>query len=57
MKSNPAFDHVYINDSNNCSTISINLNLPEQNYNHNTLDGGCQGSKEFICKFFERILI
>lgn len=57
MKSNPAFDHVYINDSNNCSTISINLNLPEQNYNHNTLDGGYQGSKEFICKFFERILI
>lgn len=53
MKSNPAFDHVYINDSNKCSTISINFNLPEQNYNPSTLGGVYEGSKELICKYFE----
>ncbi|KAH8417090.1 hypothetical protein KR222_002956 [Zaprionus bogoriensis] len=48
MKMNPALDHVYINDAHKCSTISINYNLPEQNYNHCRLEGGFQGSDELI---------
>lgn len=51
MKSNPALNHVYINDSHKCSSISITFNLSEEDYNQCTLESGCKGSKEFICKF------
>ncbi|XP_001357876.3 sodium-independent sulfate anion transporter [Drosophila pseudoobscura] len=47
MKSNPASDHVYLNDGFKCSTISIHTNLSEQNGGSNN-SVGTQGSKEFI---------
>lgn len=46
MKTNPALDHVYVNDGFKCSSISITTNGTEQNGS----SGGSQGSNEFICK-------
>ena len=47
MKTNPALDHVYVNDGFKCSSISITTNGTEQNGG----SGGSQGSNEFICKY------
>ncbi|XP_014090706.2 sodium-independent sulfate anion transporter [Bactrocera oleae] len=44
MKTNPALDHVYVNDGFKCSSISITTNGTEQNSG----SGGSQGSNEFI---------
>ncbi|XP_036324611.1 sodium-independent sulfate anion transporter [Rhagoletis pomonella] len=44
MKTNPALDHVYVNDGFKCSTISITTNGTEANGG----SGGSQGSNEFI---------
>ncbi|ALC47952.1 Esp [Drosophila busckii] len=44
MKKKPALDHVYLNDAFQCSTININLNLPEEE----SVEGCSKGSKEFI---------
>ncbi|KRG00735.1 uncharacterized protein Dmoj_GI23990, isoform B [Drosophila mojavensis] len=51
MKFNPAMNHVYLNDAFKSSTISINLNLPEQSTSDCNLGASFQESKELVAFF------